>query len=363
VTTTLAIRPIAPLAGLQTGGGDASAALRLAGRRDCAFALAEIIARDASGTQRRLVSAAALRADRDPRLAELVARLESPRAAIAGIRFDGPRIMGIVNVTPDSFADGGRYFDSEVAVEHALRLEAEGADILDIGGESTRPGAAPIDVEEECRRVLPVIGKLVRQARVPLSIDTRHSEVMRRAAAAGVRLINDVSALRHDPQSLAMLARTGLPVVLMHAQGDPRTMQDAPHYADVVLDVYDFLAERVAASEAAGIERGRLILDPGIGFGKTLAHNLALLASLSLLHGLGCPLLLGVSRKSFIGHLTGAPPSERLPGSLAAALTGIAQGVQLLRVHDVAATRQAVAVWQGDQPRPRADRQRPASED
>ena len=219
--------------------------------------------------------------------------------------------------------------------------------MLDIGGESTRPGAAALEVEEECRRVLPVIAGLVAQTRLPLSIDTRNSEVMRRAAASGVSLINDVSALRHDPNSLAVAAQTGLPVVLMHAQGDPRTMQDAPAYDDVVLDVFDFLKQRIAASEAAGIARSRLIVDPGIGFGKTLAHNLRLLCCLSLFHGLGCALLLGASRKSFIGHLTGAPAPERLPGSLAAALLGTAQGVQILRVHDVAATRQALAVWAG----------------
>ena len=347
MTPTLAIRALAqfPAADASTGGD--YAALRLAGRSAPLFGSAEIIARDATGTTRRLVSAAQLRADPDPRLAELLARLEGPRAPIAGVTFDRPRIMGIVNVTPDSFADGGRYFDSAAAIDHALQLEAEGADMLDIGGESTRPGAAALEVEEECRRVLPVIAGLVAQTRLPLSVDTRNSEVMRRAAASGVSLINDVSALRHDPNSLAVAAQTGLPVVLMHAQGDPRTMQDAPAYDDVVLDVFDFLKQRIAASEAAGIARSRLIVDPGIGFGKTLAHNLRLLCCLSLLHGLGCALLLGASRKSFIGHLTGAPAPERLPGSLAAALLGTAQGVQILRVHDVAATRQALAVWAG----------------
>jgi dihydropteroate synthase len=346
VQDTLAIRAIPQLGNGKTG---ASRACRLlvAGRAEPEFACAEIIRRDRSGTTRRLVSAADLRADPDAGLAQLVAELERPRPAIAGLSFDRPRIMGVVNVTPDSFSDGGRHFGTEAAVAHALRLAAEGADILDIGGESTRPGAAPIDVAEECRRVLPVIERLVQEAGVPLSIDTRNSEVMRRAAAAGVRLVNDVSALRHDPQSLPTLAETGLPVVLMHAQGDPATMQDRPRYADVVLDIYDFFTQRVAASEAAGIPRSRLILDPGIGFGKTLAHNLELLRALSLFHGLGCVLLLGASRKSFIGHLTGAQSANRLPGSLAAALIGAAQGVQVLRVHDVAETRQALAVWQG----------------
>jgi dihydropteroate synthase len=232
-------------------------------------------------------------------------------------------------------------------VARALELEAEGADILDIGGESTRPGAQPVEVEEEWGRVGPVIEALAGPVRARLSIDTRKPEIMRRAARAGVHLINDVSALSHDPGSLQAAAESGLPVVLMHAQGDPRTMQDKPTYADVALDVCDYLAARIAACEAAGIPRSRLIVDPGIGFGKTLAHNLALLSSLSLLHGLGCAVLLGASRKSFIGRLTGAAdPDDRLPGSIAAALMGAAQGVQILRVHDVAATRQALALWE-----------------
>jgi dihydropteroate synthase len=255
--------------------------------------------------------------------------------------------MGIVNVTPNSFSDGGRYLDSGAAIAHALQLESEGADILDIGGESTRPGAQQVDTEEECRRVLPVIAAIASRARIPVSIDTRKAGVMLRAADAGARIINDVSALTHDPGSLAAAAKTGLPVILMHAQGDPRTMQDDPRYDDVVLDVYDWLEARIAVCEQAGIPRERLIVDPGIGFGKTLAHNLSLLAGLSTFHGLGCPVLLGASRKTFIGKLLGVPPGERLPGSLAAALIGADQGVQIVRVHDVAATRQALAVWAG----------------
>ncbi|MBX9590180.1 MAG: dihydropteroate synthase [Hyphomonadaceae bacterium] len=255
--------------------------------------------------------------------------------------------MGIVNVTPDSFSDGGRYLTADAAIAHALELEAEGADILDIGGESTRPGSEPIDIEAECRRVLPVIEGLAGRVRVPVSIDTRNGEVMRRAVEAGARIINDVSALGHDPMALAVAAASGLPVILMHAQGDPKTMQHNPTYEDVVLDVFDALGARVAACERAGIPRQRLIVDPGIGFGKTLAHNLALLGSLTIFQGLGCAVLLGASRKSFIGKLTGAQAGDRLPGSLAAALIGVAQGVQILRVHDVAATRQALAVWEG----------------
>jgi dihydropteroate synthase len=343
VTSTLAIRPLARVPTAVAAGG----ILRIGSRTDLAFTAAQIIARDGSGTHRHVVPAQDLRTASDPRIARLLECLESARAPVAGLDLDRTRLMGIVNVTPDSFSDGGLHFATGAAIEHALRLEAEGADILDIGGESTRPGATPIGVEEECRRVLPVIAALATQARVPISIDTRTGAVMRRAADAGAKLINDVSALRHDPSGLAAAAATGLPVVLMHAQGDPRTMQTAPRYDDVVLDVYDFFGERIAACEAAGIARGRLIVDPGIGFGKTLAHNLALLGALSIFHGLGCAVMLGASRKSFIGHLTGAGSGERLPGSIAAALTGAAQGVQFLRVHDVAATRQALAVWEG----------------
>jgi dihydropteroate synthase len=277
----------------------------------------------------------------------LLLHLQQARAPIAGLALDRPRTMGIVNVTPDSFSDGGRYLVPDAAVAHGLQLEAEGADILDVGGESTRPRAQPVSLEEECRRVLPVIEGLAKRARVPVSIDTRNAEVMRRAAGAGARLINDVSALTYDPNGLAIAAQTGLPVVLMHAQGDPPTMQSNPTYADVVLDVYDALQARIEACEQAGIPRKRLVIDPGIGFGKTLAHTLALLGSLAIFQGLGCAVMLGVSRKSFLGKLTGATVEQRLPGSLAGALLGAAQGVQILRVHEVAATRQALAVWQG----------------
>jgi dihydropteroate synthase len=346
VTANLYIRPvgrIAPPAALERGR-----VLRVGGRDDLLFAAAQLIERDGTDIHRRLVSAAELvNAAAPPGLSELVRRLAQPRPAIAGLALDRPLIMGVVNVTPDSFSDGGRFLAPQAAIAHALRLEAEGEQILDIGGESTRPGSGGVDLEEECRRVLPVIGGLVGRTQARLSIDTRKAEVMRRAAAAGAHLINDVSALTHDAVALAAAAETGLPVILMHAQGDPRTMQQDPRYDDVVLDVYDMLAARIAACEQAGIPRARLIVDPGIGFGKTLAHNLALLGALSIFHALGCPILLGASRKSFIGRLTGAKADERLPGSLAAALVAAAQGVQILRVHDVAATRQALAVWEG----------------
>jgi dihydropteroate synthase len=270
----------------------------------------------------------------------------APRSRLAGLPLDRPRLMGIVNVTPDSFSDGGKLDSVQAAIEHAFRLEEEGADILDIGGESTRPGAAPVTVAEELARVLPVIEGLAGKTRSLLSIDTRNAAVMRAAARAGCDLINDVSALTHDPQSLEAAAETGLPVVLMHAQGDPRTMQEQPAYDHVLLDVFDYLEARIDACLRAGIPRNRLIADPGIGFGKTLEHNLSLLAGASLFHGLGVPVLIGASRKGMIGALTGIKaPDERVHGSVGVALAAAAQGCQILRVHDVAATRQALTVW------------------
>jgi dihydropteroate synthase len=312
------------------------------------FAATEIVERESGDISRRLLSAADLaKSPAESDLGRLLQRVCQPRAEVAGLALDRPRIMGVVNVTPDSFSDGGRYLTPQAAIAHALQLDSEGADILDIGAESTRPGSDAVNLEEELRRVLPVIEGLAGRVRARLSIDTRKAEVMRRAAQAGAHLINDVSALTHDPAAMAAAARSGLPVILMHVQGDPKTMQENPHYDDVVLDVYDWLGARIEACERAGIPRERVIVDPGIGFGKNLAHNLTLLGSLSIFHGLGCAILLGASRKSFIGHLTGAGSAERLPGSLAAALLGAAQGVQILRMHDVAATRQALAVWEG----------------
>ncbi len=253
--------------------------------------------------------------------------------------------MGVLNVTPDSFSDGGRYLEPDAAIAQAQRLIDNGADIIDVGGESTRPGAEPVAVEEELRRVLPVIAAL-RGIGVPVSIDTRHAAVMRAALGRGAAIINDVSALSADPDALSVAAASGAPVILMHAKGDPRTMQESPVYEDVVGEVHDYLARRIEACVAAGIDAGRLIVDPGIGFGKTLHHNLDLLRNLHRFHDLGCPVLLGVSRKSFLGRLSGGVPAHgRLPGSLAAALAAIHQGVHILRVHDVAETRQAIEVW------------------
>ena len=280
-----------------------------------------------------------------PEEAETFALLSAPRPALAGLDLARPRIMGVVNVTPDSFSDGG-LLAAAAAIAHALALAEAGADILDIGGESTRPGAVPVGLDEELGRVIPVIeGLKAAECPAPISIDTRKAAVAEAALAAGAAMFNDVSALTYDRHSLA-IAATAPSVCMMHAQGDPRTMQDDPHYGDVLLDVYDFLELRLAAAEAAGIDNARIVIDPGIGFGKTLEHNLALIRRLSLFHGLGCAVMLGASRKRFIGTLSGVGEARhRAPGSVAAGLAGLAQGVQILRVHDVAETRQALEVW------------------
>lgn len=250
--------------------------------------------------------------------------------------------MGVVNVTPDSFSDGGRYLQTEAAVVHARRLIAEGADILDIGGESTRPGAAAVGLDEERRRVLPVLEALAGDG-VPLSLDTQKPELMREAAASGAALINDVNGFE-APDALAAAAESGCAVCIMHRQGSSETMQQAPRYGDVVAEVDAYLRQRVAAAEAAGITRERIVADPGFGFGKTLEHNLALLRELDRLVP-GIPLLAGLSRKSMIGALTGRETGERVFGSVAAALIAAQRGAMILRVHDVAATRDALAVW------------------
>ncbi|MEF9603658.1 dihydropteroate synthase, partial [Paracoccus sp. PXZ] len=256
------------------------------------------------------------------------------------LALDRPRIMGIVNATPDSFSDGGRYDGAE----QARLLAGQGAEILDIGGESTRPGAREVPVAEEIARVTPAIAAVRGLAAV--SVDTRKAEVARAAIAAGAGLVNDVSGFDFDPAMAGTVAAAGVPVCLMHAQGIPETMQDNPTYGDVLLDVYDALAERVARAETAGIPRDRIVIDPGIGFGKTQAHNLAILRRISLYHGLGCAVLLGVSRKRFIGSIGGAEhPADRVAGTLALTLAGIAQGIQIHRVHDVAETRQGLALW------------------
>ena len=259
------------------------------------------------------------------------------------LSLDHPRIMGIVNVTPDSFSDGGSLDSATAAVDHALKLADQGADILDVGGESTRPGAAFVPPDEEMRRVLPVIEALVARGLV-VSVDTRKPEVMGAALAAGAAMVNDVLALR-EPGALETLAGSQAAVCLMHMQGEPQTMQQAPHYADVVAEVGRFLQDRIAGCEAAGIARERIVVDPGFGFGKTLEHNLALLKRLRELTQLGVPLLAGMSRKSMLGTLTGRGVGEREFAGVAAHLLAIARGARLVRVHDVAAMRDALAIW------------------
>jgi dihydropteroate synthase len=254
-----------------------------------------------------------------------------------------PLIMGIVNVTPDSFTDGGRYADASKAIAHAMRLLDEGADILDIGGESTRPGADPVAADEELRRVLPVVEALSSKG-VPVSVDTSKPEVMRAVLAAGASMINDIYAL-DSAAAMAVVAGANCAVCLMHRQNDPATMQLAPHYEDVVGEVKAFLTARVAAAEAAGIARNRIVADPGFGFGKTVTHNMVLLRELRQLTSLGVPLLAGLSRKSTIGRITGRAVEGRVYGSVAAALLAVERGAAIVRVHDVAATRDALAMY------------------
>ncbi len=303
----------------------------------CWFDRVEVLSRAAPA---RLIPASSL-----PE--EALHRLTAPRADFAGLTMDRPRLMGIVNTTPDSFSDGGRYLAQTNAVDHA-RFIARHAEMVDIGGESTRPGSLEVPVAEEIARTAPVIEAL-RDGGVqaPISIDTRKALVASAALAAGAMVVNDVSGLDFDPAMGGLVARTGAALVLMHAQGLPETMQNDPQYGDVLLDVYDALAERLARAVALGIDPARIAIDPGIGFGKTMAHNIALLRALSLFHGLGCPLLVGTSRKRFIGTIGRAEaPADRMPGSVTVALAGVAQGVQITRVHDVAETRQALLLWQ-----------------
>jgi dihydropteroate synthase len=254
-----------------------------------------------------------------------------------------PRVMGIVNVTPDSFSDGGRFSATEAAVRHAMQLVAEGADILDIGGESSRPGAMPVTLDEELRRVIPVIKELGGQAGVPISIDTYKPEVMRAAAAAGADIVNDIHALQSQG-ALEAVAETNVGVCLMHMQGNPQTMQADPQYQDVVREVADFLRDRLAAAEEYGIFRERIVLDPGFGFGKRRVHNIALLRELETLCALGRPVLVGLSRKSVLGQIVGVDFDARLHASLSAAVIAAMKGARILRVHDVKATVDALRV-------------------
>ena len=277
---------------------------------------------------------------------DVLTRLSTAHLPISGLDLTQPHVMGILNVTPDSFSDGGRHVKPQVAVQAALAMVAAGATIIDIGGESTRPGSETVPDEEEIARTAPVIAAIRAHCDVPISIDTRKLAVARAAVEAGATLINDVSGFEYDPELAPYCVEHGLPVCIMHAQGDPATMQMAPRYDDVLLDVYDFLEAAVHRLEDAGMPRGAMLVDPGIGFGKSKDHNLTILRNLSLFHGLGCGVLLGVSRKKFIGTIGEEPVADRrVAGSIAVGLAGLAQGVQILRVHDVPETVQAVRLW------------------
>jgi dihydropteroate synthase len=317
---------------------NAGHALPLAGA--AAFSAAGLVWRDAAGGRIAVVPLK----DIPAAMAPVVAAIGGARAPWAGLTLDRPRIMGIINATPDSFSDGGDNFAPAKAIETALTMVAAGADIIDIGGESTRPGAEEVSRDAEIARVVPVINALAPKG-VVVSIDTRHAEVMTAATRAGAKIINDVAGLS-GPGALEAAAKSGAAVCLMHMAGDPRTMQDDPRYDCAPIEVYQFLQQRVAAAMAAGIPLDRITVDPGIGFGKTFEHNAQLLATQALLHGLGCGILLGASRKRFVAALSRDElPKQRFPGSMAAALAGLDQGVQILRVHDVAETVQAAKVW------------------
>lgn len=343
----LTLRPLGIGAALEAAGGFALAGGSLG------FTACECVVRDQAVQRARQVVpvseipewATQFSPDAAAEAAVLLRRLSAPRGSFAGLELTRPRVMGVINVTPDSFSDGGERFDGAKAVADGLALWEAGAEILDVGGESTRPGATPIDQDEELRRVVPVVRGLADRGAL-VSIDTRHTWVMEQAISAGAKIVNDVTALAGDPGSLMLAAQAGVSVILMHMQGQPQSMQGAPIYDDAPLDVYDGLAQRVAACAAAGIALDRIAVDPGIGFGKTVDHNLQILDQMALYQGFGCAVALGVSRKNFIGRLSrGEPPKARIPGSIAAALAGLDRGVQIIRVHDVAETVQALAVW------------------
>lgn len=311
----------------------------LAGSSITAFTLVEVIRRDGGKVSRSLHPYAALSAE--------VAACASPRAAFAKIDISTPRLMGVVNVTPDSFSDGGLHASEDQGIAHGLKLAREGAAILDVGGESTRPGSETVPVAEELKRVSGVVQQLADAGHV-VSIDTRKAEVMHAAMAGGAAIINDVSALGFDAEAMAAVVKLNAPVVLMHAQGDPRTMQLDPQYDDVALDVYDYLEGRVQACLAAGVARQNICIDPGIGFGKTLRHNLELMQQITLFHGLGVAVLIGVSRKRMIGVMSGeALAINRVSGSVGGALYAALNAVHIIRVHDVKETAAALAVGLG----------------
>ena len=346
------LRPIALAESPQSEDGGV---VRLAGGLAYASRFA-VIARDNGRiVSRELYSASELRAmmpDLSPELQVQFADLQRAHAPLQcgarTVRLDQPQVMGILNITPDSFSDGGQFMDDpEIAAAHAADMLKGGAAIIDIGGESTRPGAAAVWEGDELKRVVPMVERLAASG-AAISIDSRRPAVMEAALAAGAHILNDVSALRHDPRSLEFAARSGAPVVLMHAPGEGDDLHSGGNYADVVLDVFDWLAGRRDAAIAAGVAREKIVLDPGIGFGKSVADNLALMNALPLFHALGQPLLVGVSRKRMIGALSGeAPAHQRLGGSIMLATKALEAGVQLLRVHDVPETVQALRVWRG----------------
>ena len=316
------------------------------------FAAVELIAVDGHArTSTELVPVEGVEARFDAGMSAQWQALTSPRDPLKlgerMIRLDQPQVMGIINVTPDSFSDGGQFADSAAAAEGGADMAAEGAAIVDVGGESTRPGAKAVWEGDEIERVVPVVRQLTAGG-AAVSVDTRKADVMTAVIEAGARMINDVSALTYDDRSANVIAASQLPVVLMHHRGAPETMQDDPCYDDVLVEVYLWLEERIAKAEAEGISRNKILIDPGFGFGKKLAHNLELMNGLALFHSLGCPLVIGASRKRTIGALSGEAPSERrLAGSIAFALKAAEQGAQILRVHDVYETVQALRIWRG----------------
>jgi dihydropteroate synthase len=333
----LYLEPLGPLVGAAAATAIKSGAALALGS-DRAFTAARLFRRDGDRVAEELLSAAAIRHMADSQVQAALKGLMRPVGQF--------RIMGVVNVTPDSFSDGGRWMDPDVAIRHGLKLAEAGADILDVGGESTRPGAEPVAPAEEIKRISGVVRALAAAGHI-VSVDTRNARTMRAALDAGATIINDVSALRHDPRALATVADAKCEVILMHSQGEPSTMHVDPQYERCCLDVFDHLEERIAACELAGIPRQRIMVDPGLGFGKRAAHSLDVLQHLCILRTLGCPVLVGASRKSMIAHIIGdhaLPPEARLPGSLAAVLAALARGASIVRVHDVAETRQALMV-------------------
>ena len=343
--TKLYLRPIGFLYGAAAQEAMADGLALPLAEGPIAFTAAELIEGAPGNSKARLFTARSLAESHDADLSKVLERVTAARPPFAGRSLDRPLLMGIVNVTPDSFSDGGLYDTKEEAIVHAADLVNAGAAIIDIGGESTRPGSDAVEEDEELGRIVPVLDGLSGLDAV-ISVDTRKAKTARAAAKAGAAILNDVSAFTYDPQSLAAAAEMGLSVILMHAQGEPKTMHLNPVYADVVLEVFDYLEQRIEAAEAAGISRAKFAADPGVGFGKTMEHTLSLLANLSLFHGLGVPLLVGASRKRFIAGIDGGEqPKSREPGSLAVAIAAASQGNQILRVHDVATTRQGLAVW------------------